>query len=72
MIYLSYFFTHGFKLPDSVYNGCHDVTVLSVNISDIAIITVTNVSYVVLFITFANLKQLIYEKSRGIIKKMLF
>ena len=31
------FFNHGFKLQDSVCNGCHDLTMLSVNISDIAL-----------------------------------
>ena len=35
----------GFKFQGSVYNGCHDLTMLSVNISDIAIITVKNVDY---------------------------
>ena len=57
-----YFFSnHGFKFQDSVCNGCHDLTMLRLNISDIAIITVKNVDQkiVVLFITLANLKQLI-------------
>ena len=35
-----WFFNHGFEFQNSVYNGCHDLTMLSVNISDIAIITV--------------------------------
>ena len=39
------FFNHGFKFQDSVCNGCHDLTMLSVNINDIAIITVKNVDY---------------------------
>ena len=30
------FFNHGFKFEDAVCNGCHDLTTLSVNISDIA------------------------------------
>ena len=57
-----YFFSnHGFKFQDSVCNGCHDLTMLRLNISDIAIITAKNVDQkiVVLFITLANLKQLI-------------
>ena len=33
------------KFQDSVCNGCHDLTMLSVNISDIFIITVKNVNY---------------------------
>ena len=40
-----WFFNHEFELQDSVYNGCHDLTMLSVNISNIAIITVKNVDY---------------------------
>ena len=45
MICHYWFFNHGFKFQDSVCNGCHDLTMLSVNISDIAIITVKNVDY---------------------------
>ena len=45
MIYHYWFFNHGFKFQDSVCNGCHDLTMLSFNISDIAIITVKNVDY---------------------------
>ena len=68
-----FFFNHGFKFQDSVCNGCHDLTMFSVNISDIAIITVANVILllsllkmliiVVLFITLADLKQLTYQKN---------
>ena len=43
MIFHYRFFNHGFKFQDSICNGCHDLTILSVNISDIAIITVKNV-----------------------------
>ena len=39
------FFNHGLKFQDSVCNVCHDLTMLSVNISDIAIITIKNVDY---------------------------
>ena len=38
-------FNHGFKFQDYVCNGCHDLTMLSVNISDIVIITIKNVDY---------------------------
>ena len=38
-------FNHGFKFQDSACNGCHDLTVSSVGISNIAIITVKNVDY---------------------------
>ena len=33
-------FNHGFELQDSTCNGCHDLTMLCLDISDIAIITV--------------------------------
>ena len=36
-------FFNGFKFQDSVCNGCHDLTMLGVNISNIAINTVKNV-----------------------------
>ena len=37
---LSLFFNHGFKFQVSVYNGFKGLTILSLDISDIAIITV--------------------------------
>ena len=45
MTYHYWFFNHGFKFQDSTCNGCHDLKMLSINISDIAIITVQNVDY---------------------------
>ena len=39
------FFNHGFKFQDFICNGCHVFTMLSVNISNIAIITIKNVDY---------------------------
>ena len=45
MICHLWFSTPGFRFQDSVCNGCHDLTMLSVNISDIATITVKNVDY---------------------------
>ena len=39
------FFHNRFRFQDSVYNGCHDLTILSVNKSNIALITVKNVDY---------------------------
>ena len=38
-------FNYGFKFQDYVFNGCHDLTMLSVNKSDITIITVKNFAY---------------------------
>ena len=45
MICRYWFFNHGLKFQDSVCNGCHNLTMLIVNISDIAIITIKNVDY---------------------------
>ena len=49
MICHYWLFNHGFKFQDSVCNGCHDLTMLSVNINDVAILllllTVKNVDY---------------------------
>ena len=52
-------FNQGFEFQDFLYNGCHALTMLSVNISDIAIISVKNVDYCCV-ITLVNLKQVIY------------
>ena len=38
-----FFFDHGLKFQDSASNGCHDLTILCLNVSDIAIITAKNV-----------------------------
>ena len=40
-----WFFNHGFKFQHFLCNCCHDLTILSLNISDIAIITIKNVDY---------------------------
>ena len=45
MICHYWLFIHGFTCQDSVCNGCHDLTMLSVKISGIAIITIKNVDY---------------------------
>ena len=71
-----YWFNHGFNFQDYVCNGCHDLSMLSVNISNITIITVKMLIIDVLFIKLPNLKQLIYQKILflkivGIYKKIL-
>ena len=38
-------FQHVFKFQDYVCNVCHDLTMLSANINDIAIVTVKNADY---------------------------
>ena len=40
-----WFFNHGFEFQDSVCDGCHDLLMLCLNISDIAIITIKNNDY---------------------------
>ena len=40
-----WFFNHGFKDQDSVCNGCHDLLMLCVNISNIAIIPAKESDY---------------------------
>ena len=52
------FFNRGFNFQDSVCNGCHDLMMLSLNISDIAIIAVKGVDYHCIS-TMTNLKQFI-------------
>ena len=51
MICHYWFFNHGFKFQDSVSNGCHDLTVSSVNIRDIAIVTIKNVDFRCIILT---------------------
>ena len=43
------FFNHGFKFQDSVCSGCHDLTKLCLNISDIVIITDKSIDYRFIF-----------------------
>ena len=45
MICHYWLFNHGLRFQDYVCNGCHDLIMLSVNISDIAIISIKNVDY---------------------------
>ena len=45
MICHYWFFNHWCKFQDSVCIGCHDLTILCLNVSDNAIITVKNVDY---------------------------
>ena len=54
------FLNHEFEFQDCGCNGCYDLTMLSVNTSKIAIIIIKNVDYRCIFITLANVKELIY------------
>ena len=63
MICHYWFFKNGLKCQNSVRSVCHDLTMISVIISDITIINVKNFIVFVLFIKLANLKELIYLKN---------
>ena len=39
------FINHGFEFQYSICNGCHDLSMLCLNISDIAITTLKNFDY---------------------------
>ena len=45
MICHYWFSNHGFEFQDSACNGCHGLSMLIVNVSDIAIIAVKNINY---------------------------
>ena len=45
MLCHDWLFNHGFKFRDFVSNACHNLTMLSVNINDMAIILIKNVDY---------------------------
>ena len=59
MICRYFFFKHGFQFQEYACNGCHDFSMLCLNISDIAIIIVKNVDYRCIIIILGNLEQLI-------------
>ena len=60
MICHYWFFNHGFKFQDSTCKGCHELTILIVNISGIAIITVKNVDYCCIIQTFSKFNAVNY------------
>ena len=45
LTYHYWFFNPGFELQYPLYNGCHDLSMLCLNISDIAIITIKDADY---------------------------
>ena len=45
MICHYWFFNHGFEFQDSLCNDCHDLTILCLNISDVAVITIKSGDY---------------------------
>ena len=76
MIFRYLFFSHGFKFQDSECSGWHDLTMLSVDISCIAITTVKKVDYRCIIHNICKseainlLKNSVLE-DRGYIKKIL-
>ena len=62
MIRHYFFFNHGFKFQDYICNGCHDLTMLSINIRDIAIITVKNVDYCFIMYNMSNSEAITLSK----------
>ena len=74
MICHYWFFNHELKFQDSVCSGCHDLTMLYVHISNIAITTVKNVDYCCIhnskFEAISLLKNSLLEE-RGYIYKIL-
>ena len=65
-----------FKFQDSVSNGCHDWSILCLQISDIAIITVKNVDYCCIIQNMSkseaiNLLEKVLLEDPGYIKKIL-
>ena len=54
MICHYWFFDHGFKFQDSVCNDFHDVTMLSVNLNNFAILTIANVDYLCIIHDFSK------------------
>ena len=56
MIFQCMFFSHGYKFKDSVCNGCHDLTILSVYIRDIVL------TFSLFKTIFFNLFCLVYMK----------
>ena len=62
MVWHYWFVNHGFKPQHFVCNGCHDLTLLFLNFSDIAIVAVKVLITVVLLMALTDLKQFIYQK----------
>ena len=69
MICHYWIFNHGLKFKNSICNGCHDLTVLSVNISNIAIIIVRIVNYCYIIHNISKSEAILFTKIMGIYKK---
>ena len=53
-----WFLNHGFKFHNSVCNGCHLLTMLSVNVNDIVIITIKHVDYRCIILNISKFKAI--------------
>ena len=62
MVCHNWFFKNGFRFQDSVCNGCHDLIILWLNLSDIAIINVKNVDYCCTFYDISKSKAIRLSK----------
>ena len=62
MICHYWFFNHGFKFQDSVCSDCHDLTMLSVNKSNMAIMIVKNVYYYCIIYNISKFEAYFIEK----------
>ena len=76
MICYYWYINHGFKFEDYVYNGCYDLTILYLNISDITINNVKNADYRCIFHNITNseatnLLESVVLKNRRYIYKIL-
>ena len=69
MICHYWIFNHGLKFKNSICNGCHDLTMLSVNISNIAIIIVRIVNYCYIVHNISKSEAILFTKIMGIYKK---
>ena len=73
---LLFLFNHGFKLQDYTCNGCHVLTMLSIDIIDIAIISIKNLDYRCIVHNIKkseaiNLLKNLFLKILGIYRKIL-
>ena len=67
MICEHWFFNHGFKFQDYLCNGCHDLTMLSVDKSNVGIITVKNyIAHSISKYEAINLLKILFLKIVGI------
>ena len=63
MICHYWFLNHKFKFQDSVCNNCHDLTMISVNKSNIAIMIVKNVDYYCIIYNISKFEAIVLLKN---------